>query len=171
MVRLGSVSVRNYLETAYPGKRTGSRYRGLYRDGEIIDTECEKIWASLGKVGVDSFLDGSDTMEHLLSNLGAQVVWLQTRDREAVISMRTACPPGEASIMPRWKTDKAFERSKAVYQQRGRTGFQDSVADGFDSSDDSLDGGAGASRRVRNNRGKKAKAKAKGGEAAAGVKK
>ena len=66
---------------------------------EIIDLELDQAYRLEGLAGVERMLAYSDTCEHLLARLGAEVSYAHTGDANMYRELQTARPPGEADIL------------------------------------------------------------------------
>ena len=99
----------------------------------------------------------SDSLEHLLRRLAADVEYIHNKDVVMYNEVRTGKPPGEASLMPEWERTRTRDASKAVYQQRARASGPKGPKD-FSSSDDG--GKAEAKKAARARRRAEAKKKA-----------
>ena len=118
-------------------------------------------------------MDGSDTLEHLLTQIGAEVALVQHGNKAMYRSMQTALPPREQDLMPAFAIDEGRDKSKALFLEAKRNAAQGGAASYFDTDSDSDDADANARRRKNNNKKKRekaaaAKAKAKGGDGAPG---
>ena len=98
-----------------------------------------------------NWLATSDTAEHLLSRLGAEVALYLTGDVTAFQQLLTSRPPGMSNIAPDWALARARDYSKALQQQRVRAG-RGSGPGGDKSSDDAADGANVRRRKPKKNK-------------------
>ena len=154
-IRRSSTSVRAYLAMHYPGRRDTSTYRDLWLVGEMIDLEVDRAYQAGGLARVTLELQASDTLEHMLARVGAEIAYCCTGDKGMFQELLTSKPPGDSNILPDWAVTAGREQSRALYVQQGRC--RNSRGRGADTGDSSDDDGAARRRR-------RAKAKAKAGE-------
>ena len=69
---------------------------------------------------VNYVLDTSDTLEHLLSELGAQINYVLTGDLHSYNHLTTCKLPGASDLLPSWAVSQARDQSKALFQQQQR---------------------------------------------------
>ena len=123
----------------------------------MIDIEADKAYSAGGVPMLQWTLETSDTLEHLLSRLGAEIALLKYGDAQMYADLITSKPPGEADILPSWAVAAARDSSKALHQQQQRLRTACHKGPSVSSGDeDHVPGGA----RERKKK-KKAKAKAK----------
>ena len=138
---------QGFYDYTLPGAKEGETFNRLWQGAEIIDLELDKAYRAFGVADVNHALQESDSLEHLLSDLGAELALLHTGDVRMYQELLSCKPPGAADILPSWKLAQARDASKALYQQNQRA----------NRTATSSDAGGGAGRHVL----AKAKAKAK----------
>ena len=151
-IRRSSQNVRCYMSMHYPGKKDRT-YQDLWLTAEMIDLEVDRAYQWGGLPGLQHALATSDSLEHMLSRIGAEIALHRTGDARMFADLLTSKPPGDSDILPTWALNAACDVSKALHQQasRVRGGGRRAEPD----SDDEP-GGGGTKKRKR----KKPKAKA-----------
>ena len=131
----------------------------LWTAAEIIDYECERAYQGPhGYAAVLHLLDTSDTMEHLLRSLAAEVTFHIRGDAVQAEEIRSAKPPDREELIPADLSRDTRDAAKTQYQQKARvqgasSGSQRTKHQKGDGS--SSDGGGQAkAKRKRNRRGK-----------------
>ena len=81
---------------------------------EIIDFELDKCYRTEGVPGVNRLLESSETMEHLLSELGAQTAYETTGDITMYNHLVTCKPSGSADVLPDWALAGTRDASKVL---------------------------------------------------------
>ena len=119
-LRRQSTSVRNYMSQLYGGSRTSQEYYDLWTYAEMVDARLDDAYRSHGLSGVNYLLASDDTLEHMLSRIGAQVAFLQSGDRRVYDALVTSRPPGQSDLVPQWALEEARNHSKSVWQQEQR---------------------------------------------------
>ena len=80
----------------------------------------ERARPGLGLDYLNHALETDNTLEHLLSKLGAEISFQITQDKVMYRELRTGLPPGKDHVIPEWALAGARDSSKAIYQQSGR---------------------------------------------------
>ena len=157
-MRRSSTSVRAYLTSYFPGDKSAKSFGDLWLVGEMIDIECDLAYRRGGLEGLNFALWTSDTLEHCLSRIGAEVAFLLHKDPAMYKDMLTAKPPGQSDLMPAWAVAAARDSSKAAFQEARRVAGNRQGH--LSSSDDDQEKKGGARRRRKAKAKEKAKAKA-----------
>ena len=129
-IRRSSPNIRTYLSLYFPGSKAGAIFRELWMGAEIIDLELDRAYRIEGLAGVERMLAYSDTCEHLLARLGAEVSDAHNGDANMYRELQTARPPGEADILPTSALTAARDASRTAYYQGLRVKGGDSRGDG-----------------------------------------
>ena len=119
-IRRSSSNVRAYLTSYFPGERTSKAFGDLWLVAEMIDIECDSAYRAGGMASLQCALAYSDTLEHCLSRLGAEVAFLLHKDPRMYQDLLTAKPPGQSDLMPDWAITSARDQSKAAFLEAGR---------------------------------------------------
>ena len=146
-IRRSSQSVRLYMSNYYPGEKNGQTFEDLWLAAELVDCELDRAYRIGGLAGVNGALASNDTLEHLLSRIGAQVALARTGDHGMYRSLLTSRPPGQSDILPEWSLTAARDVAKVQHLQQVRVKGSGPVH--YD--DDDVDGGAPRRARRRGN--------------------
>ena len=84
------------MSQLYAGLRSSQEYFDLWTYAEMIDSRLGEAYRGHGINGVNYLLTTDDTLEHMLSRIGAQVVFLQSGDRRVYEAIVTSRPPGQS---------------------------------------------------------------------------
>ena len=167
-IRRSSQNCRAYFSAHYTGSRRGRSWQDLWLTCEMVDLEVDKAYTASGLEGVHFALATSDTLEHMLARLGAEIAYLQYRDEGMYQLLLTSKPPGESDILPSWALDVARDQSKALWLQAGRVAGGRGAAAGARPAAGAHSGDDGEDGAGRRRRRPKAKARASADSAAGG---
>ena len=150
-IRRSSQNVRAYLSLHYPGDKKSKLFRDLWVAAECIDTELDIAHRHHGLAGVQWALATSDTLEHLLARIGAEVALLRHKDPAMYEFLQTSKPPGESDVLPEWALAAARDSAKATHQTEARVEGRRKPRSGkaCSSSSDEAQPRGGARRRTR----------------------
>ena len=87
---------------------------------ENVDIEVDQAYRYGGVPWLNYSLNTSDTLEHGLSRIGAQIAYLRTGDNRMYAELTTSKPPGDSDVLPDWALAAARDQSKALFQQHQR---------------------------------------------------
>jgi len=149
----------------YQGDKATRNYHDLWLTAEMIDLEVDRAYQWQGVAGVHAALAQSDSLEHMLSRIGAEIALLKYGDASMYAELITSKPPGESDVLPSWAVAAARDQSKALYQQAARVRGGGKPTSGVLASDDEQTG-----PKQRKQRKAKAKGKAKAAAKAPGPK-
>jgi len=121
----------------------------LYTICELIDLQANEAYVAGGLPALEYWLQTSDSAEHMLARIGAEVALIHTGDLRAFHQLLTSRPPGGSDILPQWALTAARDYSKQITAQaerakKGRTG-----ATGVTTASSSDDDGKPKKRRPR----------------------
>ena len=105
---------------AFTGSKQGQRYADLWLTAEMIDLEIDRAYQSGGLPAIQWALGYSDTLEHKLARIGAEIAYIRTGDSRMFSDLLTSKPPGASDILPTWAISAARDGVKAGYQQAQR---------------------------------------------------
>jgi len=87
---------------------------------ELVDLEVDKAYRAGGIPMLNWTLATNDSLEHLLSRLGAEIVLQRTGDKASYEELVSVKPPGECDVLPERSVVAARDRAKAAYLQSQR---------------------------------------------------